>query len=405
VTVSVGTFVPKPHTPFQWERQIGMEEAWERLDILKRSSPKGIKLKWHDPRQSFLEGVFSRGDRMLFQVLETAWRKGARLSGWSDFFDLAPFFQAARENGLDLYSYLEPMDIQAALPWDHLETGVKKDYLLKELKRAFSLEHTTDCRHGACNNCGVCDFDSIKPKIHELIPRSRRVQEIHLSHTRPNYYLITYAKVGMARFFGHLDSMRAIERSFRRTGMRLAFSRGFHPHPLLQFEDALPLGSEVVGAMLRVGLVDAVPLQKMRELLNRTAPEGFHFLAARGPFHEKVPIPKRNRSCLLWWEGIEDMKRPFQESLLKGLDRVKIWSEGGHPHHIRNHLSILPHPWNDPGQLFLHVVLMDEERQKVPEVVLGPLFKKMGVDPSDVRRLMVELNGGSGGGQGEPRRP
>ena len=103
INVSLGTFVPKPHTPFQWNAQISMEESRDKINALKRMLlRKGINLKWHEPKQSYLEGVFSRGDRRLSQLLETAWRHGARLDAWSDYFNLERWQQSADECNINL---------------------------------------------------------------------------------------------------------------------------------------------------------------------------------------------------------------------------------------------------------------------------------------------------------------
>ncbi len=127
ITISVGTFIPKPHTPFQWERQLSMEESMERIHRIKRSLPgKGCNLRYHSPRQSFLEGVFSRGDRRLAELIEKAWSDGARLDGWDEHFDLARWQKAADSCRLSLESYLQARRPDATLPWQHLASGVSQ---------------------------------------------------------------------------------------------------------------------------------------------------------------------------------------------------------------------------------------------------------------------------------------
>ena len=113
--------MPKPHTPFQCEPQISIEEAFSRIDLLKKRLAKGnYKLKWNDPRQSFLEGVMSRGDRRLSRLIEEAWQRGTRLDAWTEHFDLNVWQEAAAACNIDLSLYLRQREFSETLPWQHL---------------------------------------------------------------------------------------------------------------------------------------------------------------------------------------------------------------------------------------------------------------------------------------------
>ena len=119
---------------------MGLEAAQERIHLLKRLLPaRGYHLKWHDPRQSYLEGVFARGDRRLSLLVEAAWQRGARLDSWGEQFNLALWQEAAADCGLNPDDYLRPRALDEALPWEHLDCGVSRDFLLRERERAFSL--------------------------------------------------------------------------------------------------------------------------------------------------------------------------------------------------------------------------------------------------------------------------
>jgi radical SAM superfamily enzyme YgiQ (UPF0313 family) len=163
VAVSVAGFVPKAHTPFQGERQSSIEEFREKGRRIKsqvvKLDPKGkaLSLKYHEPQQSFLEGVLARGDRRLADVIELAWRKGARFDGWSETFDLQRWLKAFEECGLDPADYTRERGQDEALPWDHIDVGVTKPFLWMERCAAYSARLTPDCRErcGACGlNCG-----------------------------------------------------------------------------------------------------------------------------------------------------------------------------------------------------------------------------------------------------------
>ncbi|MEA3489191.1 MAG: TIGR03960 family B12-binding radical SAM protein [Candidatus Omnitrophota bacterium] len=139
IKVSVNPFVPKPHTPFQWIGMKGTSELSRIKDNLNRGSTRKIKVEFHDLEQSLLEACLSRGDRRLSEIIFTAWKKGAKMDCWKDFFDFSIWEKAFEENGRDIRDYARKnYDPGSVLPWDHIKTGVDKGYLREEL-RASSL--------------------------------------------------------------------------------------------------------------------------------------------------------------------------------------------------------------------------------------------------------------------------
>ncbi len=285
VTVSVGTFVPKPHTPFQWERQLSLEESRERFRRLRKGLRRDIRLKWHDPGLSFMEGVFSRGDRRLFRVIRDAWEMGARLDAWSDHFRPELFEAAAAQAGIDLSWYLREREMAEPLPWDHLDTGVEKAYLAKERQRSRSLEYTSDCRGGRCHRCGVCDFKQIRPVLFtdRAGPLAGQARPSRENGGGPWPCRFVFAKLNCARFISHLDTMRAFHRAAARAGLPVAFSRGFHPMPRFSFGDALPLGMESVCEKGEVHLESRIEPRQFLEAMNRELPEGLCVIEAGEP--------------------------------------------------------------------------------------------------------------------------
>jgi len=156
VTVSLGGFVPKAHTPFQWEAQASMEELRERGRLVKSllSRERAVKLSYHEPAQTFLEGVFSRGDRRLGPVLEEAWHLGARFDGWTETFNLDNWLEAFHRCGVDPGAYTAARRVDEPLPWSHIDPGVSIQFLRMERERALGGARTRDCREGGCNLCG-----------------------------------------------------------------------------------------------------------------------------------------------------------------------------------------------------------------------------------------------------------
>jgi radical SAM family uncharacterized protein/radical SAM-linked protein len=163
VTASVSTFVPKPHTPFQWAAQIDLPETEARQSILRRElQRRRVRFKWHDARASYLEGVFSRGDRRLSELLLHAYRLGCRFDGWTDSCRFDLWQQAFAATGVDPQHYLRRRFLDEALPWDHLSSGVTKAFLRAELARAVEGQLTPDCSIERCTYCGACDFTTVR---------------------------------------------------------------------------------------------------------------------------------------------------------------------------------------------------------------------------------------------------
>ncbi|MBI3796846.1 MAG: TIGR03960 family B12-binding radical SAM protein [Deltaproteobacteria bacterium] len=169
VTASVSTFVPKPHTPFQWAAQLSLEETEARQELLRKTLRRyGIQFKWHDARLSFLEGVFARGDRRLAAPLLTAYRLGCRFDGWTEQFRLDLWQQAFAAHGIDPDFYLRRRLLDEPLPWDHLDSGVTKKWLQRDLAKAFAATLTPDCSVERCSYCGACDFKTVRNVTYHL---------------------------------------------------------------------------------------------------------------------------------------------------------------------------------------------------------------------------------------------
>ncbi|WP_417909018.1 TIGR03960 family B12-binding radical SAM protein [Candidatus Electronema sp. PJ] len=313
INVSVSTFVPKPHTPFQWCSQISLDESKERIQrLMKKLPPKGYKLKWHDPEQCLLEGVFSRGDRRLSRLLEEAWRDGARLDGWNEHFSLARWQQAAERVGIDLEFYLRQRDRSEVLPWDHLSSGVDRSFLEREYERAMERAYTPDCRNQGCQNCGLCDFKSIRPLVNPpkeaaastgpAVPKQERDKNSQPTIFR---YRADYSRLGDGRFIGHLELLNLVFRALQRAGLPVLFSQGFNPTPRVTFSPALPVGVESEMEFFEVDLAEPVrrPAEVMAEL-NRQLPS-FMAITALALAKKKAPVNEIiSYDCLLP-EGVD----------------------------------------------------------------------------------------------------
>ncbi len=272
VTVSVSTFVPKPFTPFQWAEQISPDETRRRQRLLRHalSKVRGAGLRMHFSYATLLEGVITRGDRKVAQLLLDAHRLGCRFDGWKEHLDVSRWSQAFQNVGMAPERFLRERSLSEWLPWDHLHAGISKKYLLKEWQRHLEASTIPDCRWGDCGRCGACGrevrvttFDGQDPLAsrrppagegphyrHPKValpdiappgkgsPASRRA-ELPWKRTR-----FRYAKTGPARFIGHLELVRLFLLALNRVGVRLRYSQGYHPSPRIVFSNPLPVGVE-----------------------------------------------------------------------------------------------------------------------------------------------------------------
>lgn len=350
VTVSVSSHVPKPFTPFQWAAQDSREETERKHDILRKNTrEKGLELRWHDPNTSFLEGVLGRGDRVLADVIERAWRKGCRFDGWSDRLQFDTWVEALEECQIEPDRYLGTIPVDARLPWDHIDCGVEMSFLLKEYRRSLKdrtsppcgkpfrrlTHHTTieealeEEKRLVCFDCGIaCDMNLMKEErlgyleklgahrrggpavaiTEETLDEVRETARLRRSKTphgkkqvpshvdfgdRPYFsYRLRYAKFGQGRFISHLDLNRMLPRALRRGNFTPAYSQGFHPIPKLSFGPPLKLGMAGFSEMVEIRIHEEVDPSELVEALNRTLPEG---ILIRGAHAVGAEAPKLSR--------------------------------------------------------------------------------------------------------------
>ncbi len=301
VTISVSTFVPKAHTPFQWERQISLEESREKIKFLRKMAWRyGFRVRWHEPEQSFLEGVFSRGDRRLHEVIFRAWLKGARFDSWRDRFQFSIWKAAFEDARLDPYFYLSERSKDEILPWERIDIGVSWEFLWQERLKAQRGEITPDCRYDGCQQCGLCDFKQIKPVLHKTpivleISSERTSTHPHIP-TSIHKYRLTFSKLNEAKYFGHLEMVNIFHRAFRRAGFKLVHSQGFHPLPKISFAVALPVGVESLAETMDVEIYGDYDEKDIPGKLNPQLPAGLRvLLCEKVPLNAKLTPPSAQR--------------------------------------------------------------------------------------------------------------
>ena len=291
LNISVSTFVPKPHTPFQWLGQIPLEEVRRKQAYLaERLRRRGINLKTHNPESSLIEAAFSRGDASLGPVIEEAVRRGCRMDGWTERFDVGKWREAFRACGLELERCASrTYGVDDDLPWDHVKSGVTTAFLRSEYERALAADVTDNCRV-ACTHCGIGCADGGTPELGRpaaAIGGTREMPASPAAAAPPAGPEITsrirmhYARTGRVRFLSHLDFMTLFHRAAVRAGVPVAFSQGFNPHPRIAFGPALPVGMESEAEYLDLETDPFIDLRQATRALNAALPDGIRIQEAR----------------------------------------------------------------------------------------------------------------------------
>jgi radical SAM family uncharacterized protein/radical SAM-linked protein len=280
VTVSLSTFVPKPHTPFQWQRQIGIEETAARQSFFRqRLKSWNINVKWHDARMSLLEGVISRGGEEAGVLIEMAFHLGCRFDGWSDRFRFDLWEEALHRTGSDIGTSLRERSPAEVFPWDGIDCGVSREFLLSEAEKAQKGEPTPDCRAGSCNQCGACDHRTVRTII---APADAPVGTVISSFAgrdgnklREKAFRLRFTKLGQARFLSHLELSAALSRAMILGGLSFIYSQGFHPHPKISFAGATSVGMESKGEFADIRIQEpAEDIAPLVARINAALPSG-----------------------------------------------------------------------------------------------------------------------------------
>ncbi|MEG4203769.1 TIGR03960 family B12-binding radical SAM protein [Microcoleus sp. Pol7_A1] len=359
--LTISNFTPKPHTPFQWH-SVSTAEFSRKQKLLKGEfrGMRGVKVNYTDVRISAMEDFVGRGDRRLAAVVRRAWELGAGMDAWWESLDQAykAWTQAIDESGLTwkyrqvesgewnlfekeeekeegrrkkeegrrkkeerreikedfpnspdlalslsptlpLSPYL-PLSLDRALPWDHLDTGIDKNWLKIDLQKALEAATVPDCSFEGCSRCGVCGTDFGHNVVVDALPIPEFAGEFVPNTERKQRLRVWFGKVGDMALVGHLDLLRLLDRVVRRADLPISFTGGFHPNPRISLANALPLGVTSTGEIADFELTEPIDIESFREKL-----------AAKLP--ENIPIYKV--------ESI-DLKAPSASQLLEAAEYV-----------------------------------------------------------------------------------
>jgi radical SAM family uncharacterized protein len=286
LTISISCFIPKAFTPFQWEGQASPERYNKILGSLQEKlHHKFITLKWHEPKLAFLEGVFSRGDEKLSKVLLEAHARGAYLDGWGETFNEKAWNDAFEACGIDPASYLKPRETAPALPWEFIDMGVTKEYLLSERLQAYAAEQTPDCREAGCTSCGVCN-DGLS---NIMRPESQPVLLFSETPTRKvTTYTAGITKEGRLRFLSPREFQETIRRTMRRAGLDVIYSKGFSPIMKLSMTPPTSFGIASASEYIQFDLKSPLDAEEITSRLNANFPPGIQVFSCEEGRLKKV---------------------------------------------------------------------------------------------------------------------
>ena len=290
--ITISNFTPKPHTPFQWH-SVSTSEFRRKQELLKEEfrRVKGIKVNYTDVRISAMEDFVGRGDRRLAPVVKRAWELGAGMDSWWENLDKAygAWEQAIAEADLTWkYRQVEEGEwnifndntstsiadaTEAPLPWDHINTGIDKQWLRDDLQKALEASTVPDCAFEGCSHCGVCGTDF----GHNIVVKPPTIPKFE-GHFKPNQdkeqkIRMWFGKLEEMSLISHLDLVRLFDRSIRRASLPISFTGGYHPGPKISIANALSLGITSNGEIVDFELTEDMDIEEFRDRLKAQLPE------------------------------------------------------------------------------------------------------------------------------------
>ncbi len=276
INITLSPFAPKPHTPFQWDEILSVQQMLSRLQFVRRNCRvRGVNFKHHNVESSLLQGVLGRGDRRFADVIESVFRKGGRFDGWSEEFDHKLWFSSMDEKGIDLDSCLKPIPFSNELPWAHISKGFSIEHLQAERQRTSSQLKV----HKPVFSLPTTEQQS-EPTPTFGRAKKKAVRRSTVSAPTRNRIRLRWGKTARYRYMSHLDNMRALERAIRRASVPVAYSQGFNPSMKLSFGPPLPLGFTSEAEFVDITLEENL-MPNMIENLKQAMPNGMDILDAK----------------------------------------------------------------------------------------------------------------------------
>jgi len=360
IKFSLTPFIPKPHTPLQWA---GFESATtlkEKLEFARKViKRRNVSAKWENSDVSFIQAILTRGDEKLNEVILDIYKNGGIFQDWTEKFNIEMWLSTFANHGVNVEKYLKPRDTEESLPWDFIDVGVKKSFLKEEYKKAMAHEITVNCQT-SCADCGIkgCDLNPIESSNNSSDtssptenPGKDSNYDYRLSaddfKVNTPYGLFANLKLRIKytvgetfRYAGHLDIVRAIYRTLRRSELPIAYTQGFSPHPVVSFGPPLQVGVVSSGEYLDIETARTYNGNIVRDL-GFFLPRDIRILSARSISRKTESLGK---TCNLAEYEIKNIPWDFDKELLVkqketilGIRNIEVNSNG-----VRMHLMIAP---------------------------------------------------------------
>ncbi|MCX7958901.1 MAG: TIGR03936 family radical SAM-associated protein, partial [Deltaproteobacteria bacterium] len=285
ISITVSPFIPKPHTPLQWEGMESSGELQRKFSIIRKGlSHPAFKIKKVNLPLAAIEALLSRGDRRVLDIILDASRRGSYLDAWSDNFDITHYLKSETEfkekYNLGISDYLGRRDKNQPLPWDIFSTGVSKDYLISEYDKYQSGAVTEDCFTDICSNCGVCDSSVkiVRANVSDLDLVSANPKPLTDYDEKMTYYRIQYSKEGDIIYASQLDMINIFTKALMMSGLPVLFRGEFNPRVELSSGPALPVGVISTTEFMDFALKKCIPNDYTLKILSRFLPAGIRIL-------------------------------------------------------------------------------------------------------------------------------
>ncbi|GAB4376732.1 MAG: TIGR03960 family B12-binding radical SAM protein [Calditrichia bacterium] len=413
--ISISPFSPKPHTPFQWEKQELPIELDRKIRLLQeRITDKQINLTWRDGYITSLETIFARGGRELAPIIVEAWKQGARFDGWNEGFNWERWEAVFHQHSIDWKKYLRPISLSLPLPWDHIDMGVSKTFLQDEKMRAYEGKVSADCKDYVCLGCGLQrkEFANLvdcyrKDSQSQMKPESEPSQaaiaggpaqtvtygrgakrrQVSAPPVKKKIRL-RYTKTGLTRFISHLDVIRVFDRAARRAKIPLVYSQGFNPRPRFSFGPPLSLGIASIAEYLDLE-TEIGRESDLQWKLNRELPPGMEIVNQKTIF-ARVPSLSASINTLVFetfLDGWEISDREIKQWLSASEIIVeRVLAEGTKTLNIRPFIETME---VQDGKLVTVIKRIEDRMANITEV-LDAFCKSLG---KDYRRLLTQRSG------------
>ena len=400
LTCTLSIFVPKPFTPFQWAGQMNLDEVTAHIKYLKEKTDKikGVKINYHEKFVSQMEAVLTRGDDKLCNYIEALYKKGCYLDAWGEYFNKHIWQDTAVECGLNLAELAEKeFGLTESLPWEFIDTGIDKTWLINEYKQAFAqgcefvLQPTCEQK---CVNCGVCpNLHTKKILAKPYIPSEAALKIKPAVHVDPAFdtsyqnevvtkYRIKITKLGTLRYFSHLDWQNTFLKALSRTGLKIAYSHGFNPTMKVSMGVALPLFIESQCEFVDVDLLEEVSVEELQTRLIKVLPESAKVLEVK-----KMTPPYKSIDTTVYWAEYKvtpiDKKLYKFEELKYNTDKVfsleEIIISKKNKKGLQKTINIKPSVYSykfDDESLF--IVLRTGQNSEIPAVRIDDFMNLIG---------------------------